>query len=43
MRQVEAVMNHGPAADTDDQRIRERADWAPDVLLHYCEALRGLP
>lgn len=43
VRQVEAVMNHGPAADADDQRIRERADWALDVLLHYCEALRGLP
>lgn len=43
VRQVEAVMNHGPAADADDQRIRERADWALDVLLHYREALRGLP
>jgi NAD(P)H-dependent FMN reductase len=43
VRQVEAVMNQGPAADADDQRIRERADWALDVLLHYREALRGLP
>jgi NAD(P)H-dependent FMN reductase len=43
VRQVEAVLNGAQAVGADDQRIRERADWALDVLLHYTEALRGLP
>ena len=32
IRQVEAVLNGEQAVDADDQRIRERADWA----LHVC-------
>lgn len=43
VRQVEAVLNGEQAADGDDQRIRERADWALEVLMQYAEALRGLP
>jgi NAD(P)H-dependent FMN reductase len=43
VRQVEAVMNAERAVDADDLRIRQRADWSLDVLLHYAEALRGLP
>ncbi|HSC84363.1 MAG TPA: NAD(P)H-dependent oxidoreductase [Pseudomonas sp.] len=43
VRQVEAVLNGEQAVDADDQRIRQRVDWALDVLLEYAEALRGLP
>lgn len=43
VRQVEAVMNGEQTADADDLRIRQRADWALDVLLHYTEALRDMP
>jgi NAD(P)H-dependent FMN reductase len=42
IRQVEAVLNEPQAVDTDDQRIRERADWALHVLLEYTTMLRGM-
>ncbi len=42
IRQVETVLNGEQALDTDDQRIRQRADWALQVLLEYATALRGL-
>ncbi|MDH4553718.1 NAD(P)H-dependent oxidoreductase [Pseudomonas sp. BN417] len=42
VRQVEAVMNGEAAADADDQRIRERADWALKVLASYGLAMRGV-
>lgn len=40
VRQVEAVMNEGPAAGDDDLRIRARADYALDILGKYAEALK---
>lgn len=40
VRQVEAVMNEGPAAGEDDLRIRARADYALDILGKYAEALK---
>ncbi len=42
VRQVEQVLNAAQAADETDERIRTRADWALQVLLHYAEALQGL-
>lgn len=39
VRQVEAVMNGEAAANADDQRIRERADWALGVLASYGRAM----
>ena len=40
VRQVEVVMNEGPAAGEDDLRIRARADYALDILGKYAEALK---
>lgn len=42
IRHVETVLNDEQAVAADDQRIRERADWALQVLLEYTQALRGL-
>lgn len=42
VRQVETVLNGAQAVDADDRRIRERADWALQVLLEYTTALRGM-
>lgn len=39
IRQVEKMMNEEDAADTEDARIRRRADYALQVLLQYSEAL----
>lgn len=40
VRHVESVLNEAAAADIDDQRIRERADYALDILVRYAQALR---
>ena len=40
MRHVESVLNEVTAAGIDDQRIRERADYALDILVRYAQALR---
>ena len=40
VRQVEAVMNDGEAKGEDDLRIRNRADYALDILGKYAEALK---
>lgn len=40
VRQVEAVMNPGEANGEDDLRIRNRADYALDILGKYAEALK---
>ncbi len=40
VRQVEAVMNPGEANGEDDLRIRNRADYALDILCKYAEALK---
>lgn len=40
VRQVEAVMNEGPATGEDDLRIRARANYALDILGKYAEALK---
>lgn len=40
VRQVEAVMNAGEANGEDDLRIRNRADYALDILGKYAEALK---
>jgi len=42
VRQVEAVLNGDSAVDEADARIRARADWALQVLLHYARAMRPL-
>lgn len=40
VRQVEAVLNAGPAANEDDLRIRKRIDYALDILGKYAVALK---
>lgn len=40
VRQVEGVLNEGPAAGEDDLRIRARADYALDILGKYAAALK---
>ena len=40
VRHVEQLMNAAEAANEDDQRIRERADYALDVLVKYADALK---
>ena len=40
VRQVESVLNEGPPSDENDQRLRERADWALHMLCQYAGALR---
>lgn len=40
VRHVESVLNEVTAAGIDDQRIRERADYALDILVRYAQALR---
>ena len=40
VRQVEGVFNEGPPGDENDQRLRERADWALHMLCQYAGALR---
>lgn len=42
IRQVEKVMNALEADGGEDVRIRERSDYALQVLLHYAEALAPL-
>ena len=40
VRHVEQVMTGDTAANENDQRIRERADYALDVLVKYAHALK---
>ncbi|CAE6919924.1 NADPH-dependent FMN reductase [Pseudomonas marincola] len=40
VRNVEALMNEGHAASDADERIRQRADYALDILCKYAEALK---
>ncbi|MBB2496345.1 NADPH-dependent FMN reductase [Aquipseudomonas ullengensis] len=40
VRNVTAVLNDGPAANEDDQRIRARVDYALDILGKYGVALK---
>ncbi|MEN0106675.1 MAG: NAD(P)H-dependent oxidoreductase [Pseudomonas sp.] len=42
VRQVESVMNAGEAHSSDDQRIRQRADWTLQMLAHYAQAMQPL-
>lgn len=42
VRQVEGVMNAGDAQSAEDTRIRQRADWALQVLGHYAQAMQPL-
>jgi NAD(P)H-dependent FMN reductase len=42
VRQVDTVLNGDAAADEADARIRARADWALQVLVHYAQAMRPL-
>jgi NAD(P)H-dependent FMN reductase len=42
VRYVETVMNSSEAQNSDDLRIRERADWALQMLGHYTQAMRPL-
>lgn len=42
VRQVESVMNAEQPTSDDDLRIRERADWALQILGHYAQAMRPL-
>lgn len=42
IRQVERVMNGSETNGEEDLRIRERSDYALQVLLHYAEALAPL-
>lgn len=42
VRQVEALLNGETPVDQADARIRARADWALQVLLHYARAMRPL-
>lgn len=42
IRQVEKVMNAMEADGEEDLRIRQRSDYALQVLLHYAEALAPL-
>ncbi|MBB4862211.1 NAD(P)H-dependent FMN reductase [Pseudomonas nitritireducens] len=42
VRRVECMFNDGPPHDEDDERLRERADWALRMLCHYASATRGL-
>lgn len=42
VRRVEAMFNAGHPTDEDDQRLRERADWALHMLCQYAGALRGV-
>ncbi len=40
VRHVESVLNEGTAANEDDQRIRNRVDYALDILGKYANALK---
>lgn len=40
IRHVDKVLNDTDAASEDDRRIRERADYALDILARYAEALK---
>lgn len=42
IRQVDAVLNDDQSVDAADQRVRDRADWALQVLLEYAKALHGM-
>lgn len=42
IRQVESVFNSPSAANADDQRIRDRADYALDILARYALALESV-
>jgi NAD(P)H-dependent FMN reductase len=42
VRQVERVLNGELPADEDDARLRARADWTLEVLVHYALAMRPL-
>ena len=42
VRQVVDVLNAETAANEADARIRARADWALEVLVHYAHAMRPL-
>ena len=40
VRHVEQLLNNAEAANEDDRRIRERADYALDILVKYAHALK---
>ncbi len=42
VRYVETVMNSGDSQNSDDLRIRQRADWTLETLGHYAQAMRPL-
>lgn len=42
VRQVETALNGETAVDEADARIRSRADWTLEVLVHYAQAMRPL-
>lgn len=42
VRQVDTVMNGAAPVDQADTRIRARADWVLQVLVHYAQVMRPL-